>query len=160
MIGDFNDRRIVFGNWYSNIDTETIFSTPNEWIDLSISFSDTDLVNNVSYTNDTSKIEFDTAGTYLIQLRCTYSGGINEEYSLKFVNHNDQDIPNSQINFSTKGTDMWEVQNEMIIDFKPYNIDDNGFGSTKFNLKARVLNKNNTNVLVCKNASLVVVKII
>lgn len=159
MIGDFNDRRIVFGNWYSNTIWNTEFSLADVWTDLYIVFSDTDLVNNISYTNATSKIEFDTSGTYLVQLRCTFSGGTNGQYSLKFVDQNSNDIPNSQVNFSTKGTNMWEVQNQMIIDFKPYNIDKNGFGSTNFSLKAMVLNRTATNSLASMNASLVVVKI-
>jgi len=160
MIGDFNDRRIVFGNWYSNTPSNTIFTSADQWKDLYIIFSDTNLVNNVSYTNATSEIKFDTSGTYLIQLRCTFNGGASDDvFSLKFVDHNDIDIPDSQINFSTKGANDWEVQNQMIIDFKPYNIDKNGFGSTNFSLKAMVQNRVDTSNLIVVNASLLVIKL-
>ena len=159
MVGDFNDRRIVFGNWYSNTLSTTTFLVTDTWNDLNITFSETSLVNNVSYTNSSSKIEFDTAGVYLIQLRCTFRGQVTDIYGLKFVDHNDVDIPDSEINFSTKGTNDWEVQNQMIIDFNSYNIDENGFGSTNFSIKAMVKNRADTSSLNVTNASLVVVKI-
>ena len=127
MVGNFNDRRIVFGNWYSNTLSTTTFLVTDTWNDLNITFSETSLVNNV--------------------------------YGLKFVDHNDVDIPDSEINFSTKGTNDWEVQNQMIIDFNSYNIDENGFGSTNFSIKAMVKNRADTSSLNVTNASLVVVKI-
>ena len=161
-IGDFEDKRICYGNWYNTSAIETTIAESDIWTDLSLVGLSNVYQNNISVDLANNRWDIITTGWYIIQGRFCFSGGANDSYSMRFMyrwNSTNYEVPDSTITFSTKAVNTWEVQNQMLLPFKIRNIENDGFGTSKQNFFIQVKNNTDTDNLTMENSSIIMYKI-
>tara|TARA_R100001594_G_scaffold144079_1_gene192779 strand:+ start:1571 stop:2086 length:516 start_codon:yes stop_codon:yes gene_type:complete len=168
-IGDFEDKRICYGNWYAESSVATLIATTDTWTRLNCANLVSDIQNNISFDANAGsrngEWEFITSGKYIIQMRMAFSGGTNDSYSLRWQysysgGTEDEVVANSEITFTTKATNTWEVQNLMIVDFPlRYTGTDGLWGETKQGLYCQVKNNTDASNLTLENGDFTFFKI-
>lgn len=99
-----------------------------------------------------------TTGIFLVQYRISVSGGTADEYTMTmFVNDIEMDY--TTITFSTKGTNIWEVQNLALLKLDYVELDNKGFGSSKNIITMKIKNISDTSSIMLDNGSFVIIKI-
>ena len=120
--------------------------------------------NGVSYdqVNNPNNFQFSQKGVFLVQTMFTLQGGANDEYKLRLYNNKTQkELDYTEIYFSTKGTNYWEVQNMFLL-YNDGSLKDNSaflsYNITYSYQIQRVINAvgnitiNNMNVIIYKIA--------
>ena len=93
-----------------------------------------------------------------MQKRLSVTGGSNAEYTME-ITLNNVALSYTTMSFTTKGTNIWELQNFALIDMSTNDIDEKGFGTSVNKLGTQVKCTSGTNTLTLKNASFVLIRI-
>lgn len=161
-IGDFQDKRICYGNWYNLVASETTIATTDTWTTLNLENVAKEMENNITIDVANNRWGFMTTGWYIVQGRFCFSGGSNDSYSMRFRyrwDSTDYEVVDSEITFTTKAIQTWEVQNQMLLPFKIRNIENDGFGTSQQSLFIEVKNNTDTDNLTMENSSIIMYKI-
>jgi len=161
-IGDFEDKRICYGNWYMLSSSETAFTTTDTWTDLNLEGLRADIENNIKFDTTNYRWTFTTTGFYVVQMRMAFAGGSNDSYSMRMQYNwggTDYVVADSEIIFTTKATNTWEVQNLMILPLRERDINNKGFGRTDQKIIIQVKNNDDTSSLNLKNGDMNIYKI-
>ena len=156
-MGDIFNGQIAYLNATQSINSNTSFAVTNTYYELEITPT---IITNTSLTTDigTNSFKINSAGTYLVQYRMSFIGGANDEYKIGFA-LDDEILAYTEILFSTKGSNMWEVQNLALINMPISNIDNKGFGTSQREIKMYIKNTTDATSIILKNASFVIIRI-
>tara|TARA_R100000655_G_scaffold87513_2_gene127696 strand:- start:336 stop:800 length:465 start_codon:yes stop_codon:yes gene_type:complete len=149
----FNEQ-IAYWNGTQDTDSDTTFSSTDTYTDLIMNIDNafgTDTT--ISYSNADNEIKANSIGIYLVQSRLSVSGGANAEYTMQMT-LDDVSIDYSEMTFTTKGSNLWEVQNLFLVE-----LNLNPAGRSVRKLKNEIKCTTGTNTLTLKNASFVLIRI-
>ena len=150
----FNEQ-IAYWNGTQDTDSATTFSSTDTYTDLIMNIDNafgTDTT--ISYSNTDNEIKANSIGIYLVQSRLSVSGGANAEYTMQMT-LDDVSIDYSEMTFTTKGSNLWEVQNLFLVELNLNPLTDSSIRTLKNEIKCT----SGTNTLTLKNASFVLIRI-
>lgn len=149
---------IVYANYYLDSATTTNFLVANTYKDIDLTGLNTYKENNISFNSTKDNFVTQNTGVFLVQFRATWRGGSNDVYTMQMT-LNGGAVNKSQVQYSTKGSNFWEVQNLFIVNAPLHSIDDQGYGTSKNTFAFQVKNNNDTTSAYLENLSLVIFKI-
>tara|TARA_R100000664_G_scaffold9501_1_gene15905 strand:- start:1909 stop:2382 length:474 start_codon:yes stop_codon:yes gene_type:complete len=153
---EFNEQ-IGYANFTQDTDSATTFSATDTFTPLVLSIDDT-FATATTISNEGSTFRTNSSGIYLVQKRLSVTGGSNAEYTME-ITLNNVALSYTTMSFTTKGTNIWELQNFALIDMSTNDIDEKGFGTSVNRLGTQVKCTSGTNTLTLKNASFVLIRI-
>jgi hypothetical protein len=109
----------------------TTMTNEDEWYQLefpTMTVNTQQFGNAISYDSTNYALKFTQKGFFLVQFLFTLQGGSNDVYQIRLYNNDTSErLSYTLMEFSTKGTNYWEVQNMFLLNNEGRTITDSSF---------------------------------
>ena len=153
---EFNEQ-IAYYNGTADTNQQTTFSAVDTYTPLLINIDD-EIGTTTTISEDNSKFYVNSSGVYLVQYRLSVTGGTNDVYKCAMA-YDDVILDYTAITFSTKGSNIWEVQNLALVNVDLVPISNSAFGKSNNYIQLLIQNTTDTSLITLKNASFVIIRI-
>jgi hypothetical protein len=135
-IFELNPSCLVLSSGGDNTKTTTM-ANQNEYYQLLFPVMDVnsqEFGNGISYDSTNNAFKFTQTGVFLMQCLFTLQGGSNDVYEMRMYNDDTSErISYTFMEFSTKGTNYWEVQNMFLLKNEGRSVTGNNSGILTYN---------------------------
>ena len=155
---EFNEH-IAYYNGTADTNKQTTFASVNTYTPLLIIIDDyISTPTTITTEESLGKFKLGSSGVYLVQFRLSVTGGTNDVYKCGIA-LNGNVLSYTEQTFSTKGSNIWEVQNLALVNLDLVPISNSAFGSSDNTIQLYIQNTTDTSTFTLKNASFVIIRI-